>query len=97
MIKATVASTDIRNMQGVGKTSGKPYNMFIQTVYYHLFDKTGKPLPFPEKSEVILEIDESTGKPRIYPVGSYELHPSSIYLDRFGNLSVSPKLFPVKA
>ncbi len=93
MIKVTVPTAETRNMQGISKTSGKPYNLFFQTVYFHLTDKTGNPAPFPEKSEVILDKDE-VGNPKSYAPGNYILHPSSIYIDRLGNLSVAPRLVP---
>jgi len=45
MLKVTVVSTAIRNMKGVGKTSGKPYDMNFQTVYLHTVGKEALPPP----------------------------------------------------
>ncbi len=95
MLKATVVSSETRNMQGLAKLTNKPYSMFIQTVYFHTFDKSGNPNPFPEKAEIILEKDE-VGNPKYYAVGEYVLHPSSLYLDRNGSLVVAPKLVPAR-
>jgi len=96
MIQATVTAAEPRNMQGIGKTSGKPYNLFFQTVYFHLTDKAGNPQPFPEKTEIILDKDE-VGNPKVYAPGKYLLHPSSLYIDRSGSLAVAPRLVAVTA
>jgi len=95
MIKVTVTSADTRQMQGVGKVSNKPYNLYFQTVYAHGMDKNGQPLPFPDKAEIILEKDE-VGNPKAYPPGSYILHPASVYIDRNGSFAVAPRLVAVK-
>lgn len=93
MIKVTVTSAETRNMQGIGKVSNKPYNLFFQAVYFHLIDKAGNPAPFPEKVEIILEKDE-VGNPKFFQPGSYLLHPNSLYVDKTGNLAVAPRLVP---
>lgn len=92
MIKVTVAQSTVREMSGVGKTSGKPYHLRFQTAYVHTVDKDGNTPPYPEKIEVILDKDQTP-----YPVGEYQLHPSAIYVDRDGRLAVSPRLAPVAA
>lgn len=91
MIKVTVPALPIRNMKGIGKTSQKPYDLNFQTVYFHTADQTGQPLPFPEKSEIILE----TGAAAFSP-GEYTLSPNSLYVGRNGSLEVAPKLVPLK-
>lgn len=96
MIKATVTSAEVRNMQGIGKTSGKPYNLFFQTVYFHLADKAGNPQPFPEKTEIILEKD-AVGNPKSFAPGNYQLHPSSFFIGRSGSLEVAPRLVAIAA
>lgn len=87
MIKVTVAQTTVREMSGIGKTSGKPYSLRFQTAYAHTQDKDGNSPPYPEKIEIILDKDQSA-----YVVGDYTLHPSAIYVDRDGRLAVSPRL-----
>lgn len=95
MIKITVPSLPVRNMTGIAKATQKPYNLDFQTVYYHTADKQGNPLPFPEKSEIIL--DKGTdGLPMMYAPGEYTLAPASLYVDRNGSLAVAPKLIPLK-
>jgi len=95
MIKVTVASAETRQMQGIGKSSGKAYNLFFQTVYAHTLDKSGQPAPFPEKLEIIVDKDE-VGNPKPYQPGAYLLHPASIYVDRNGSFAVAPKLVLAK-
>jgi len=91
MIRITVYDQPIRRLQGTSKVTGKDYNMSIQTAYAHAVDKTGQPLPVPEKFEIVLDKDESP-----YSPGEYQLSPASVYVDRQGRLSVSPKLVPLK-
>lgn len=94
MIKVSVPAVVTRNMSGVGKTSGKSYNMDFQTVYVHTIGRDGKVAPFPEKVEIILDKNEQ-GQPLVYAVGEYQLHPASVYVDRTGNLAVAPRLAPI--
>lgn len=91
MIKVSVPQVQVRNMAGIGKASGKAYNLDFQTIYLHIVGKDGKPAPFPEKVEIILEKNEQ-GQSITYAVGEYQLHPSSIYVGRDGNVAVAPRL-----
>lgn len=91
MIKVTVSSTEVRNQSGNAKATGKPYNLNFQTVWMHLADRHGTPDPYPTKVEIILDRDKD-GAALFYPVGEYQLHPSSIYVDRFGSVAVAPRL-----
>ncbi len=95
MIRVTVPTLPVRNQSGIGKTSGKAYSLDFQTVYFHTCDKQGNPLPFPEKSEIILE-KGSDGLPMAYAAGEYQLAPASLYVDRNGSLAVAPKLIPLR-
>lgn len=91
MIQVSVTSTEVRNQSGNAKASGKPYSLNFQTVWVHTYDKSGNKNPYPEKTEIILEKNEQ-GAALFYPVGEYTLAPGSFYVDRSGNLAVSPKL-----
>lgn len=91
MIQISVKSTEVRNQRGTAKASGKAYDINFQTVYVHTFDRNGKPNPYPEKVEIILEKDES-GAALYHNIGEYALAPQSVYVDRSGNLAVSPRL-----
>lgn len=94
MIKVSVMSTEVRNQSGIAKVSGKPYSINFQTIWIHLFDKHNQPLPFPEKCEIILEKAKDEAA-LYYTPGDYLLSDASIYVDRTGNLSVSPRLVPL--
>lgn len=91
MLKVSVTSTDVRNQSGNAKATGKAYSLNFQTVWVHTMDRNGAPNPFPEKVEIILEKDQS-GSALFYPVGTYTLEASSVYVDRSGNLALAPKL-----
>lgn len=95
MIKVSVTSTEVRNQSGNAKASGKPYSLNFQTVWMHTHDRTGKPNPFPEKVEIILDKNDQ-GAALFYPIGEYTLTPESVYVDRGGNLAISPRLVPLK-
>lgn len=91
MIQISVKSTEVRNQSGNAKASGKPYSLNFQTVYVHTFDRNGKPNPYPEKVEIILEKDDN-GAALYHQLGEYTLAPQSLYVDRSGNLAISPRL-----
>lgn len=95
MIKVTVTSTEIRRMSGNAKATGKPYDLAFQTVWMHTLAKDGSANPFPEKTEIILDKDKD-GVALFYPVGEYQLHPSSIYIDQRGSVAVAPRLAALK-
>lgn len=95
MIKVSVTSTEVRNQSGNAKATGKPYSLSFQTVWIHTYDRTGKPNPYPEKIEIILDKNEQ-GAALYYTVGEYMLGPESFYVNRNGDLSVSPRLVPLK-
>lgn len=92
MIQISVKSTEVRNQSGNAKASGKPYSLNFQTVYAHTYDRNGKPNPYPEKVEIILEVDKASGSAMFWPIGEYTLAPESVYVDRSGNMAVSPRL-----
>lgn len=75
--------------------NGRAGTIHKQECYVHLLDKGGKPKPHPEKTSVNLDTDER-GIPQPYAPGVYQLHPASLYLDKFGGLAVAPRLVAVK-
>ena len=95
MIQVSVTSTEVRNQRGTAKASGKAYDLNFQTVWFHTYDRQGNKNPYPEKSEIILEKNEQ-GQALFWPVGEYTLAPSSVYVDRSGNLAIAPRLVPLK-
>lgn len=95
MIQVSVTSTEVRNQRGTAKASGKAYDLNFQTVWFHTHDRKGNKNPYPEKSEIILEKNEQ-GQALFWPIGEYTLSPSSLYVDRSGNLAIAPSLVPLK-
>jgi arginine/lysine/ornithine decarboxylase len=91
MIKVTVPALPVKQLKGTSK-AGKPYEMQIQTVYVHTVDGAGQPLPFPEKTEIVLDAGQAP-----YPPGLYVLSPGSIVVSHNGRLEVYPKLLAAKA
>jgi hypothetical protein len=89
MIKIVVTSPEVRNMAGVGKTSGKPYDLNFQTAHAFTVGADGVVAEFPDKFEIILE----KGQPP-YARGSYTLSPSAVYVSRDGRLECRPRLIP---
>jgi len=93
MIKILVTSATVRNMKGVGKTSGRPYDMNFQTAYaYVVNQETGEVSEIPDKFEFTLQTGQAP-----YPRGSYTLSPSACYVSRDGHLELVPRLVPVPA
>lgn len=95
MIQVSVTSTEVRNQRGTAKASGKAYDLNFQTVWFHTYDRQGNKNPYPEKSEIILEKNEQ-GQALFWPIGEYTLAPSSVYVDRSGNLAIAPRLVSIK-
>ncbi len=95
MIAVRITSTAIRRMTGNAKATGKPYDMSFQDAWFFLTDKDGRADPYPTKVEITLPKDKD-GAALFYPEGDYQLHPSSIYVDRSGNVAVAPRLVAVQ-
>lgn len=90
MIQIVITSSDIREMKGTAKVSGRPYHMRAQTAYAFPISADGEIAEMPDKFEILLDADQ---KP--YPRGKYQLQPSSISVSRDGKLEVRPRLAPV--
>jgi len=89
MTKIFVTSPEIREMKGIGKTSGKPYHMRIQTAHAFTVSPDGVLSEFPDKFEIALDEGQFP-----YQRGHYTLAPSAIQVDRNGRLEVRPRLIP---
>lgn len=94
MIRIVVAD-QTREIPFTDKKTGKPRVFSVQTAYAFVLDKAGQPLPYPERIDLPLEYDE-TGHAKPHPPGEYQLHPSAVYVDQRGRLSLAPRLAPVK-
>lgn len=89
MIKIAITSPDIREMKGIGKTSGKPYHMRIQTAHAFTVATDGTVAEFPDKFEIALDEGQTP-----YPRGTYTLSPSAVFVGREGRMEVRPRLVP---
>lgn len=97
MIRVSIHSAEIRSVSGNAKATGRPYSMSFQDGYFHTVGKDGKPAPYPQKCEFMLEKDKD-GAALYFAPGEYLLDPSSVYVDRDGRLALSVRLkAPVKA
>lgn len=92
MIKIRILSDKLNVLKGVGKESGKPYEMHIQTAYAYTVTDTGEVAEIPEKFEFVLpkDVDGFIAKP--LPRGDYTLSPSAVYVDRNGRMAINPRL-----
>jgi len=92
MIKIVITSPEVRNMQGVGKTSGKPYDLNFQTAHAFTVGADGVQAEFPDKFEIMLDKGQAP-----YARGTYTLSPAAVFVSRDGNLDIRPRLVPVAA
>lgn len=91
MWKAEVESDAIEVKQGVSARTNKPYKMREQCCWVYLYDEKARPNKHPQKVKVTLSDDRLEP----YPVGTYYVHPGSVYLDKWGQLSIRAELMPV--
>lgn len=91
MIKIIVHKSEPRSIPYTSKRTGQQATLRAQEAYAFTVNEQNEPAPFPEKFEILLR----DGQPA-YPVGEYQLHPSSLYLNREGKLVVAPRLVPLK-
>lgn len=91
MIKIEIESSEVRDLRGESKATGKAYHLRIQSGYAFVMGRDGKPQRYPERFEFILDADQAP-----YPPGLYHLHPSALAV-RDGRLTLSSvALAPVK-
>jgi len=82
MSKIEIKSTELKLIQGTSQKTGKAYSFQTQQAYAHLEGKA-----YPVEFQLTVENGSSA-----YAPGIYHLAPSSFYVDRNGNLSLTPKL-----
>ena len=92
MIKIAITTPEIREMKGIGKASGKPYHMRIQTAHAFTVSPDGVLAEFPDKFEIALEENQAP-----YARGAYTLSPSALFVGRDGRLECRPRLVPAVA
>lgn len=90
-LRIEVKSPEVTEKNGVSAKTGKPYSIREQTAYASVFDKDGKPAPYPVRISVQLEPNQPPYQP-----GAYQVDPRCIWVDRFGSLVLGRlKLQPV--
>lgn len=87
-----VFSASLREIAFTDK-KGQPAKFFTQIAYLHSVNELGEKGPVPDKFELALPRGATVG----YAPGMYTLHPSSVFVDRNGKLTVSPRLVPEPA
>ena len=87
MFKVEIKSTELKLVQGTSNKTGKPYSFQTQQAYAHVQGK-----PYPVEFRLTVDNGVSAHAPGFYTIAS-----ASFYVDKFGNLSLSPKLEQVKA
>ncbi len=83
---------EINDEQITHSTRGA-FEFFEQTGWATFLNQDGKPDPHPQKVTIQLQKDQPA-----YKLGSYQIHPSSFYRNRYGNISLGRlHLVPMKA
>lgn len=78
------------------RMSKKQVPYFKQTAWVPLVDRDGVVDPYPTKITFMVSKDQH-GNPMPYPVGEYELHPSSFRVGNFGDLEIGfVNLVPIR-
>jgi len=91
-MKVQIMNGEVKPVNGTSAKTGKPYSFKKQEGYAFTIDpKTGQPHPYPIRFEIMLDNDQLP-----YPAGNYTVSETSFYVDRFGKLSLSPRLEPIR-
>lgn len=90
MIKVQIESTEVEVKQGTSQRSGKAYSIREQDAWGYFTDPAGKPHPHPQRIRITLGDEQQP-----YATGSYIIAPSSLYPDRFGQVTTRAKLIPL--
>lgn len=89
-IRIIVKST-VLDPVNVTTRGGQAMTLRKQTAYAVTVDRNGNVAPYPERIELVLPREQAEP----YPVGEYQLHPSSFYVGKFSRLECSPRLAPI--
>lgn len=87
MLKVQVETTVIDAKNGTSAKTGKPYSIREQEAWAFTYDRDGKLHPHPQRIRLTLDDDQ---KP--YEIGTYQLDPASLYVDRFGQIAIRARL-----
>lgn len=92
MLKVQVETTVFDLKQGTSAKTGKPYSIREQEAWMFGYGRDGKPQPHPQKIKLTLDDDQQP-----YEVGTYQIDPASLYVDRFGQVAIRVRLRAVAA
>jgi len=90
MIKVQVETTVVDLKSGTSAKTGKPYAIREQEAWGFFIGRDGKPNTHPQRIKVTLDDDANP-----YEVGMYQLDPSSLYADKWGQVSIRARLRPL--
>lgn len=93
MLKIQVETEMIDTKAGTSAKTGKDYCIREQEAWMFGVGRDGKPQPHPQRIKLTLD-DDQKGP---YPIGAYTLDPSSLYVDRFGQIAIRARLKAVAA
>jgi hypothetical protein len=104
MLKVTVIKGIAKPISWGANETRKAGSMRVQECYLHTVEEDGTPSFAPVKIEIVLnraKVNAETGEVLApeqspYAPGEYQLHPSSVYVDRAGRPAFTPRLTPVK-
>ncbi|PID50320.1 MAG: DNA-binding protein [Proteobacteria bacterium] len=82
MLKIEFVSEEIVEKSGTAKGNGRPYHIRTQKGYAHIPGSR-----YPVEIGVNLSVDQAP-----FPKGFYQLQPSSFYVNKFKQLSLSSEL-----
>lgn len=88
MIRIDVKSTDIRQVPFTYKSGPRVGNrgiMHKQSAWAYTFDESGAPHPYPQRIEIDVDVEHGQSA---FPVGSYQVLPSSLYVGKYGDLQL---------
>ena len=89
MVKVEVVTSVFDMKSGTSARTGKPYSIREQEAWAYLVGADGKPHPHPQKIKITLGDDQQPYQP-----GNYILSPASLYVDKYGQLSIRASLSP---
>ncbi len=100
MIRIEITSAAVQDRQIPSKKSGELMHFREQEGYAFTYDREGKPNKYPTKIRISLDVEDAkrgTQEQPAYLVGAYQLAPQSVYVDKFGGLTIGkPKLLALQ-
>ncbi|MCV2216862.1 G5P family DNA-binding protein [Thauera sp. Sel9] len=89
MIKVEISDETVHVKQGISGRTQKPYMIREQEGWGFFYAVDGRPHPHPQRVRLTLEDEQAP-----YPKGLYVLAPESLFVDRWGQVSIRAKLRP---